>query len=70
MFLFTSGFIAILCAWKWGDWKNWRQYLSTIQYFLIGDMLYNLFTRNFPLWGYPNPPNILPNHLFNNLFIM
>ncbi|MFK9090833.1 CBO0543 family protein [Bacillus salipaludis] len=70
MFLIISGFISILCAWKWGDWKNWRQYLSTIQYFIIGDMLYNLFTQDFPLWNYPSPPNLLPNHLFNNLFIM
>ncbi|WP_420805969.1 CBO0543 family protein [Neobacillus bataviensis] len=33
-------------------------------------MLYNLFTQDFPLWNYPSPPNLLPNHLFNNLFIM
>lgn len=70
MFLLIFGLITILCAWKWGDWKNWHQYLPTIQYFIIGDMLYNLFTCNFSLWSYPHPPNLLPNHLFNNLFIM
>ncbi|OIK13485.1 hypothetical protein BIV60_13965 [Bacillus sp. MUM 116] len=70
MFPIIIGFVAILCAWKWGDWKNWIQYLSTIQYFIIGDMLYNLLTWDFPLWSYPRSPNLLPNHLFNNLFLM
>jgi hypothetical protein len=70
MFLIIVGIGTLFSAWKWGDWKNWRQYLPSIQYFIIGDMLYNLFTWNYPLWVYPNPPNIFPNHLSNNLFIM
>ncbi|PLS08023.1 CBO0543 family protein [Neobacillus cucumis] len=70
MFLILFGIISIICAWRWGDWRNWRLYLPTIQYFIMGDMLYNLFTWNYSLWSYPNPPNLLPNHLLNNLFIM
>jgi hypothetical protein len=70
MFPIIVGLISIVCAWKWGDWKNWRIYLPTIQYFIIGDMLYNLFAWNYPLWSYPHPPNLFPNHLLNNLFIM
>lgn len=65
-----TALIVILAAWKWGDWRNWRFYLPTIQYFIIGDLLYNLFTWEYRLWLYPTPPNILPNHLLNNLFIM
>ncbi|MDQ0254817.1 hypothetical protein J2S74_002196 [Evansella vedderi] len=63
--LFTIG-----VAWKWGDWRKWRLYLPTIQYFIIGDLLYNLFTWEYTLWWYPHPANLLPNHLLNNLFIM
>jgi hypothetical protein len=70
MFPFVVGFVAMICSWKWGDWKNWTKYLSTIQYFIIGDLLYNLFSINFHLWSYPNPPNLLPNHLMNNLLYM
>jgi hypothetical protein len=70
MFPIIIGFVTVFSAWKWGDWKNWRQYLPTIQYFIMADMLYNLFTQDYPLWSYPNPPNILPNHMSNNLFIM
>ncbi|MFD2443261.1 CBO0543 family protein [Bacillus sp. CGMCC 1.16607] len=70
MFHILIGFFTIICAWCWGDWKNWKKYLSTIQFFIIGDLLYNMFTLNYQLWSYPNPPNLLPNHVFNNLFIM
>ena len=64
------GVFAIVSAWKWGDWKNWLNYLPTIHYFILGDMLYNLLTRDYLLWSYPHPPNLLPNHLMNNLYIM
>jgi len=70
MFPIMMGIVTILSAWKWGDWKNWRDYLHTIQYFILGDMLYNLFTWDYSLWTYPHPPNLLPNHLTNNLYIM
>ena len=70
MFPIIIGFISILCAWKWGDWRNWTKYLSTIQYLIIGDMLENLFTKNYSLWSYPHPPNFLPTHLLNSLFMM
>ena len=66
--VYAIGFM--LCAWKWGDWKNWRTYLPTIQYFIGCDMLYNLLTWNYPLWTFPHPPNVLPNHLAVSLFRM
>lgn len=65
-----TAIITIFAAWKFGDWKHWRIYLPTIQYFIIGDLLYNLFTWEQLLWFYPYPANALPNHLLNNLLIM
>ncbi|TLS53805.1 hypothetical protein FE782_00120 [Paenibacillus antri] len=70
MFPIAAGIGIALCAWRWGDWRNWRTYLPTIHYFIIFDLLYNLFTWNHRLWEYPSPPNLLPNHLTMNLFIM
>jgi hypothetical protein len=70
MFPIVVAFFSIIASLVWGDWKNWLKYLSTIQYFIIGDMLYNLFTWDYPLWRYPHPPNVFPNHLITNLFIM
>lgn len=70
MFPIAIGIFSVIVAWKWGDWRNWQKYLPTIQYFIGCDMLYNLFTKNNSLWEYPHPPNILPNHLIINLFIM
>ncbi|SDP13018.1 hypothetical protein SAMN04487897_13831 [Paenibacillus sp. yr247] len=70
MYPIVVAFVSMIAAWKWGDWMHWRKYLPTIQYFILGDMLYNLLTWDFSLWLYPHPPNLLPNHLTNSLFIM
>ncbi|KPV41959.1 CBO0543 family protein [Alicyclobacillus ferrooxydans] len=70
MFPIVIGLVSVLAAWRWGDWRNWRHYLPTIQYFIGGDMLYNLLCERYLLWDYPHPPNLLPNHLVTNLFIM
>lgn len=70
MFPIVMGFISIFSAWKWGDWRSWHKYIHTIQYFILGDMLYNLLTWGYPWWTYPHPPNVLPNHLAVNLFVM
>lgn len=70
MYLVAIVMFSIFAAWKWGDWRNWREYLPTIQFFIIGDLLYNLFTWDYPLWSYPHPPSIFRNHLITNLFIM
>ncbi len=70
MLLIFIGFFSIACAWRWGDWRHWHRYLPTIQYLIMGDMLYNLLCQHFLMWSYPSPPNLFPSHLFNNLFIM
>jgi len=35
---FVYGFLYLFAAWKWGDWKNWREYYPTILFFIIGDL--------------------------------
>ncbi|MRH45038.1 hypothetical protein GH741_20555 [Aquibacillus halophilus] len=41
----------IFATWRWGDWRNWKLYHSTILYFLYNDMLYGYLTNfHYPLW--------------------
>lgn len=42
--------LAILAAWKWGDWKNWRQYYPTILFFILISMLHLVITYDHPQW--------------------
>ena len=46
---------AILIAWKWGDWRNWKLYYPTILFFIIGDLTYVLVSTNKTLWEYDSP---------------
>ncbi|WP_407310113.1 CBO0543 family protein [Desulfosporosinus sp. SB140] len=47
--------VSIFIAWKWGDWRNWKQYYSTILYLIIGDLSCILLTANKPLWQFESP---------------
>ncbi|MFD0698138.1 CBO0543 family protein [Paenibacillus sp. GCM10027628] len=42
----------LFAAWKWGDWKNWKNYYPTILYLIVSDLLYNFLTYNYPLWKF------------------
>jgi hypothetical protein len=42
----------LVAAWRWGDWKNWNRYYSTILFFIAGDLLYNFLTHDHPMWMY------------------
>lgn len=44
--------LAILLAWKWGDWRNWKLYYPTILYMIIGDLSYIILSSDKPLWKY------------------
>ena len=47
--------IMLLCAWKWGDWRNWKAYYPTMLFFALGDFAYGLLTYNYPLWEFESP---------------
>ncbi|MGM0827674.1 MAG: CBO0543 family protein [Bacillota bacterium] len=69
MFLIIRSVLWILVAWRWGDWRNWKKYQSTILFFILLDLLYNFLTYNYTLWQY-EPTAIIPNHTFNNMIVM
>ncbi|RFB17999.1 hypothetical protein DZB84_03540 [Bacillus sp. HNG] len=63
----------LLAAVKWGDWRRWREYYPTILFFLIGDLLKNVFYHDYWIWTYQETifaKDILSNHTFITLLIM
>lgn len=40
----------IFAAWRFGDWKNWRKYQSTMLFIMVGVLLYHYIYKNERLW--------------------
>ncbi len=66
-FHITVMIISLLICYTWGDWKHWNKYYSTIQFFIIGDLIYNVLFHNTTLWKYVCPSL---NHTLINILIM
>jgi hypothetical protein len=63
----------LIAGMKWGDWRNWRKYHSTILFFWFGDLLYNVLCHDYLMWEYKESifaQNILSNHIVITLLIM
>lgn len=50
----------IFAVWRWGDWRNWEKYHTTMLYFGLGNLTYNFLTANHFLWRFNS--DILSNH--------
>lgn len=50
MTLVILGIISIGACYKWGDWKNWERYYSTLLFYNIGALTENIITNNKSLW--------------------
>jgi hypothetical protein len=61
MYLATVLF-AIFSAWKWGDWKNWLKYHSTMMYMAMGNLLYDFLYYDHWLW-------LIKQHFMGNYVI-
>lgn len=47
----------MIAAFRWGDWRNFNKYQSTILYFIFFDLLYYYITYDHRLWSLsPTPP--------------
>jgi hypothetical protein len=44
----------IFIGWKFGNWKDFNNYYSTLLFLIIGDFLYQFILFNHPLWKF-NP---------------
>lgn len=44
--------VILAITWKWGDWKYWKQYYSTILFWALGNFIYLFLTVHKPLWKF------------------
>lgn len=61
--------LSIAACWKWGNWKNWREYYPTFLYAIIGDLAYNLVFFNHMLWRYEKFINHTGSDIFNAFLV-
>lgn len=66
----TIKLLFVLSAIKWGDWKNWKKYYPTIQFFIIFDLFYHLIFHDYPLWKFEELVPILKRDIFISLTFM
>ena len=55
-----------IACWKWGAWRRWRDFYSTILYVIIGDLAYQFAFNDFRLWTYTG----LLGHIYTAFIIM
>ncbi|WP_042148844.1 CBO0543 family protein [Paucisalibacillus sp. EB02] len=70
---FIYNLLFLIAGWKWGKWREWRKYYSTILFFILCDFFANILTYNYPLWRYQESifaTNILTNHSYISIMIM
>ncbi|WLD92765.1 CBO0543 family protein [Alkalihalobacillus sp. AL-G] len=41
---------ALLAAWKWADWRNWKDYHATMLYMPLMNLLYMFLCSRYLLW--------------------
>lgn len=68
MYILIRALLWIISMWRWGDWRNWKKYQASIQFFILGDLLYNFLCYNYSMWQY-TPTQFLPSHTATTLFI-
>ena len=66
MYIIILAIISILICYKFGDWRNWKNYYPTILFFILSNVACILLIYNHSLWLYD--PSIL-NRTFTDLFI-
>ena len=55
------GLVSILSVWIRGDYKSWRTYYPTMQYMIIGNLLYQFICSSYLLWSMSSNVNALNN---------
>lgn len=66
MYLAIAVAVHLILAYFLIDWKRWRDFYPTIQFYIISNLLYNFIFFNHTLWAYkPRSPWL--NHTFIDL---
>ena len=61
------GLTAVLIAWRWGDWRNWKQYYPTYLFMTTVSFITDSLTHRHTLW-YFCPTLFLPNNTVTAMF--
>lgn len=64
MHIFMAIFV-IVFIWISGDWREWKRYLSAMQYIAIGNLTYNFLCASYFLWRLN--PDFLSNHTLTEM---
>ncbi|MBU9723264.1 MULTISPECIES: CBO0543 family protein [Bacillaceae] len=67
MYLLLVLLVYVGFAYYFVDWKNWKDYYPTVQYFIICNLLYNFLFYNHTLWKYNAITTDWLNHTFIDL---
>ncbi|MRH45083.1 hypothetical protein GH741_20795 [Aquibacillus halophilus] len=57
--------LTVFSVWRWGDWRNWREYHSVMLYIAIGNLTYNFLTASYFLWRLD--ADFLSNHTLTEM---
>jgi len=66
MYHILLAIISIFICFKYGDWRNWKNYYPTILFFILSSVVCILLTYNHPLWLYESK---ILGHTFCDLLI-
>jgi hypothetical protein len=50
----------VFAAWRWGDWRQWKQYHTSMLFIASAGFLYEYLTKDYILWVFH--PDFLYNH--------
>ena len=60
----------LLAAWRYGDWRNWEKYYSTMLYMIVNAVLFNVITYEYPTWEWDDFSGVFPNHTLLDMWII
>jgi hypothetical protein len=66
MYLVIFVCVYMIFAYFFVDWKHWKEFYPTIQFYIICNLLYNFIFFNHTLWAY-KPKSSWLNHTFIDL---
>lgn len=61
----ATALFVIFAVWRWGDWRNWEKYHTTMLFYALGNMTYNYITAHYYLWRFSS--DVLSNHSLSEM---
>jgi len=58
---------SVFATWRWGDWRDWQKYHTTMLYVAVANLLYNFVYHDHLLWQL-KPPLLFGSHTIGELF--